>query len=137
MVFCIVFVWPGSRHSPVRIIAQVQWFVYQNRLEPSGSIKHLYKRNRLLWLHVNNELEGPCPSQGIIFWQMQTTTQRLHIWVQLVIKYNLLFSQPKQKLYNLTKIRTYTRLGNRCVRKLLSGQTEKLSRQSWRQLWWL
>ena len=39
--------------SPVRIIAQVQWFVYQNRLEPSGGIYHLYKRNRLLWLRVN------------------------------------------------------------------------------------
>ena len=32
------------------------WFVYQNRLEPSGGIYHLYKRNRLLWLHVNNKV---------------------------------------------------------------------------------
>ena len=53
-VFCIVFVWLGGPPSPVRIIAQVQWFMYQNRLEPSGGIYHLYKRNRLLWLRVNS-----------------------------------------------------------------------------------
>ena len=52
-VFCIIFVWPGSRRSPIGIIAQVQWFIYQNRLEPSGGIYHWYKCNRLLWLRVN------------------------------------------------------------------------------------
>ena len=41
-VFCIVFVWPGSRPSPVRIIAQVQWFVYQNQSKLSGGIYHRY-----------------------------------------------------------------------------------------------
>ena len=56
MVFCIVFVWPGGRHSPVRIIAQVQWFIYQNWLEPSSGIYHWYKHNHLLWLHVNIRL---------------------------------------------------------------------------------
>jgi hypothetical protein len=47
--FCLT----GGPRSPVRIIAQVQWFVYQNQLEPSGGIYHLYKCNRLLWLCVN------------------------------------------------------------------------------------
>ena len=35
-VFCIVTIWRSR--SPVRIIAKVQWFMYQNRLEPSSSI---------------------------------------------------------------------------------------------------
>ena len=52
-IFCIVFVWLGGPPSPVRIIAQVQWFMHQNRLEPSGGIKHLYKCDRLLWLRVD------------------------------------------------------------------------------------
>ena len=52
-VFCIVYVWPGGWPSPVRIIAQVQWFMYQNQSEPSGGIYHLHKRNWLLWLRVN------------------------------------------------------------------------------------
>ena len=33
-----------------------QWFVYQNWLEPSGGICHLYKRNRLLWFRFNCQL---------------------------------------------------------------------------------
>ena len=33
-VFCIVFVWLGGPPSPVRIIAQVPWFMYQNRVQP-------------------------------------------------------------------------------------------------------
>ena len=37
-VFCIVFVWLGGPPSPVRIITQVPWFMYQNRLGPSGGI---------------------------------------------------------------------------------------------------
>ena len=28
-IFCIIFVWLGGPRSPVRIIAQVQWFVHQ------------------------------------------------------------------------------------------------------------
>ena len=31
-VLCVVFVWPGGPTSPVRIIAQNPWFVYQNHL---------------------------------------------------------------------------------------------------------
>jgi hypothetical protein len=54
IVFCIVSFWLGGPPSPVRIIAKVPWFVYQNWLEPSGGIYHLHKRNWLLWLHVNN-----------------------------------------------------------------------------------
>ena len=42
-VFYIVFVWLGGSRSPVRIIVQIQWFVYQNWLEPSGGIYNLYK----------------------------------------------------------------------------------------------
>ena len=52
-IVCIVFC---LTRSPVRIIAQVQWFVYQNWLEPSGGIYHLYKCNWLLWLQVNSWL---------------------------------------------------------------------------------
>jgi hypothetical protein len=37
-IFCIFTIWPGGPRSPVRIIAQVQWFMYQNRLEPSNGI---------------------------------------------------------------------------------------------------
>ena len=37
-VFCIVFVWLGGPPSPVRIMTQVPWFMYQNQLGPSGSI---------------------------------------------------------------------------------------------------
>ena len=37
-VFCIVFVWLGGPPSPVRIITQVPWFMYQNRLGPSRGI---------------------------------------------------------------------------------------------------
>ena len=58
MVCCIIFVWPGGRRSPVRLIAQVPWFIYQNQLEPSGGIYHWHKRNRLLWLHVNWKILG-------------------------------------------------------------------------------
>ena len=39
-VFCIVFVWLGGPPSPVRIMTQVPWFMYQNRLGPSGGIYH-------------------------------------------------------------------------------------------------
>ena len=41
--FCLT----GGPPLQVRIIAQVQWFVYQNQLESSGGIYHLYKHNRL------------------------------------------------------------------------------------------
>lgn len=37
-IFCINFVRPGGSPSPVRIITQVPWFIYQNRLGPSGGI---------------------------------------------------------------------------------------------------
>ena len=37
-VFCIVFVWLGGPPSPVRIMTQVPWFMYQNRLGPFGGI---------------------------------------------------------------------------------------------------
>ena len=37
-VFCIVFVWLRGPPSPVRIMTQVPWFMYQNRLGPSGGI---------------------------------------------------------------------------------------------------
>ena len=37
-VFCIIIIWPGGPQSPVRIIAQVKWFMYQNRLDPSSGI---------------------------------------------------------------------------------------------------
>ena len=47
-VFFIIFVLQGGPCSPVRVIAQVQWFMHQNGLEPSGGIEHLYKHNRLL-----------------------------------------------------------------------------------------
>ena len=36
--FCMVFVWLGGPPSPVRIMTQVPWFMYQNQLGPSGSI---------------------------------------------------------------------------------------------------
>ena len=42
-VFCIVFVSLGGPPSPVRIITQVPWFMYQNQLGPSGSIYYLHK----------------------------------------------------------------------------------------------
>ena len=35
-----VTIWPGGPHSPFRIITQVQWFMYHNRLEPSRGILH-------------------------------------------------------------------------------------------------
>ena len=44
--FCLT----GGPPLQVSIIAQVQWFVYQNQLESSGGIYHLYKHNRLSWL---------------------------------------------------------------------------------------
>ena len=31
-IFCIVTIWPGGPHSPVSIIIQVQWFMYQSHL---------------------------------------------------------------------------------------------------------
>ena len=37
-VFFIITIRPGSPRSTVRIIAQVQWFMYQNRLESSSGI---------------------------------------------------------------------------------------------------
>ena len=46
-VFCIVFVWLGGPPSPVRIMTQVPWFMYQNRLGPSGGI---YYPNFVPWL---------------------------------------------------------------------------------------
>ena len=52
-VFCIVLVWLEGPPSPVRIITQVLWFMYQNRLGPSGGIYYLPKRKRMLWLHPN------------------------------------------------------------------------------------
>ena len=56
-VFCIVFVWLGGPPSPVRIITQVPWFMYQNRLGPSGGIYYLHKRKGMLWLHPNRNAE--------------------------------------------------------------------------------
>ena len=37
-LFCIAFVWLRGRPSPVRIMTQDQWFMYQNQLGPSGGI---------------------------------------------------------------------------------------------------
>ena len=37
-LFCIVFVWLRGRPSPVRSPIQDPWFMYQNRLGPSGGI---------------------------------------------------------------------------------------------------
>ena len=39
-VFCIVFVWLRGPPSPVRIMTQVPWFMYQIWLGPSGGIYH-------------------------------------------------------------------------------------------------
>ena len=39
-VFCIVFVWLRGPPSPVRIMTQVPWFMYQNRIGPSDGIYH-------------------------------------------------------------------------------------------------
>ena len=39
-LFCIVFVWLRGRPSPVRIMTQDPWFMYQNQLGPSGGIYH-------------------------------------------------------------------------------------------------
>ena len=36
--FYIIFVWLRGPPSPVRIMTQVPWFMYQNRLGPSGGI---------------------------------------------------------------------------------------------------
>ena len=58
-IFCNVFVWLGGPRSPVRIIAQVQWFVYQNWLEPSGGIYHLYKRKWSFCLKLRKEKTVP------------------------------------------------------------------------------
>ena len=52
-VFCIVFVWLGGPPSPVRIITQVPWFMYQSRLGPFDGVYYLHKRKRMLWLHPN------------------------------------------------------------------------------------
>ena len=37
-LFCIVFVWLRGQPSPVRSPIQDPWFMYQNRLGPSGGI---------------------------------------------------------------------------------------------------
>ena len=37
-IFCIYFVWRVGPPSPVRIMTQVPWFMYQNQLGPSGGI---------------------------------------------------------------------------------------------------
>ena len=72
-IFCTVIIWPGGPLSPVRIIAQVQRFVYQNQLEPSGSIYHRYKSNRLLWLRVNESNCFELPSDWLLtYWESQS-----------------------------------------------------------------
>ena len=53
-VFCIVFVRLETPRSLVRIIAQVQWFLHKNQLEPPGGVYHLYKRK----LHPNSVLSN-------------------------------------------------------------------------------
>ena len=53
-VFCIVFVWLGGPPSPVRIITQVPWFMYQNRLGPSGGIYYPNFVPCFVVLYLNN-----------------------------------------------------------------------------------
>ena len=56
-IFCIVFVWLGGPPSPVRIITQVPWFMYQNRLGPSGSICHPNFVPCFVVLYLNSKQE--------------------------------------------------------------------------------
>ena len=61
-VFCIVFVWLRGPPSPVRIMTQVSWFMYENRLGPSGGTYLLSEFCALLccslsqWQTQNHEL---------------------------------------------------------------------------------
>ena len=55
-VFCIVFVWLRGPPSPVRIMTQVPWFMYQNRLGPSGGIYYPIFVPCFVVLYLNNEL---------------------------------------------------------------------------------
>ena len=54
-----VTIWPGG---PNRYITQFQWFMYQNRSEPSSSIWHWSKRNQLSEFHrffsIQNSISG-------------------------------------------------------------------------------
>ena len=61
-VFCIVFVWLGGPPSPVRIITQVPWFMYQNRLGPSGGIYHPNFVPCFVVLYLNCSLCSPLSS---------------------------------------------------------------------------
>ena len=57
-VFCIVFVWLGGPPSPVRIMTQVPWFMYQNRLGPSGGIYYLNFVPCFVVLYLNGRPGG-------------------------------------------------------------------------------
>ena len=59
-VFCIVFVWLRGPPSPVRIMTQVPWFMYQNRLGPSGGIYHPSFAPCFVVLYLNYVLTKTC-----------------------------------------------------------------------------
>ena len=57
-VFCIVFVWLGGPPSPVRIMTQVPWFMYQNQLGPSGGIYYPNFVPCFVVLYLNNKTKS-------------------------------------------------------------------------------
>ena len=80
-VFCIVFVWLGGPPSPVRIMTQVPWFMYQNRLGPFGGIYYPNFVPCFVVLHLNGLL---------CYWHII----RKAVWFVmnfLISKYNVIF----------------------------------------------
>ena len=57
-VFCIVFVWLRGPPSPVRIMTQVPWFMYQNWLGPSGGIYYSSFVPCFVVLYLNVQLNS-------------------------------------------------------------------------------
>ena len=86
-VFCIVFVWLGGPPSPVRIMTQVLWFMYRNRLGPSGGIYYPNFVPCFVVLYLNSRTTSSGP------WLMQR-------WLMLVHKLFLILIAMHQMQRN-------------------------------------
>ena len=79
-LFCIVFVWLRGRLSAVRSPIQDPWFIYQNRLGPSGGIYYLNFVPCFVYHQLNTNsaqagLAGPCFAENFSW---ANNTQQLH-----------------------------------------------------------
>ena len=116
-IFCIVFVWLRGPPSPVRIMTQVPWFMYQNRLRPSDGIYHPNFVPCFVVLYLNVRVSELLQTEILNYQLVKSVTH----WNSPFSRSNLVFWQIK--IHKQTK--TATSIG------FLDSKCTVLKKRSW------